>query len=136
MQSFDNTSVVPQGWSWKLGALVAAIAVIVDILIVQSPLVWLGMAGVVAVLAQFRSPLSGLAVVLFSCGLLNYSPFESGVWARLYPGNVAVGIFLLTWLISTRSWSPRSLFPPSPVRGPLLGIAIVTPLSMLWSRLH
>lgn len=136
MSPLDTSSAIPQDWSWKICVLVAGLAVALDILIVQSPLVWLGVAGAVAVLAQFRSPLSGLAVVLFSCGLLNYSPFESGAWSRLYPGNVAIGIFLVAWLMSNRSWSLRNLFPATPVRGPLLGLAIVTPLSMLWSRFH
>src|SRR5215472_46986 len=136
MQSFDNTSVVPQGWSWKLGALVAAIAVIVDILLVQSPLIWLGAAGMVAVLAQFRSPLSGLAVVIFTCGLLNYSPFEMGALSRLYPGDLAIGIFIFAWMLSNVSWPPRNLFPSTALNRPLLGIALLTPLSMLWSRLQ
>ena len=132
MQSFDSTSVVPQGWSWKLCALVAAIAVIVDILLVQSPLIWLGAAGVVAVLAQFRSPLSGLAVVIFTCGLLNYSPFEMGALSRIYPGDLAIGIFIFAWILSNFSWPPRNLFPSTTLNRPLLGIAVLTPLSMLW----
>lgn len=136
MQSFDRTSVIPQGWSWKLCALMAGLAVAVDILLVRSPLIWLGAAGVVAVLAQFRSPLSGLAVVIFTCGLLNYSPFEMGALSRLYPGDVAIGIFIFAWILSNFSWPPRHLFPPSALNRPLLGIALLTPLSMLWSRLY
>lgn len=136
MQSFDNTSLISQGWSWKVCVLVAAVAVSVDILLIQSPLVWLGAAGVLAVLAQFRSPLSGLAVVFLTCGLLNYSPFEMGALSRLYPGDVAIGIFLLAWLLTNFSWPIKSLFPASLLNKPLLGIALLTPLSMLWSRLH
>ena len=136
MPSFDSTSVVPQGWSWKLCALVAAIAVIVDILLVQSPLIWLGAAGVITVLAQFRSSLSGLAVVIFTCGLLNYSPFEMGALSRLYPGDLAIGIFVFAWVLSNFSWPPRNLFPSTALNRPFLGLALLTPLSMLWSRLY
>src|SRR5215472_17800715 len=125
MQSFDNTSVVPQGWSWKLCALVAAIAVIVDLMLVQSPLIWLGAAAVVAVLAQFRSPLSGLAVVIFTCGLLNYSPFDMGALSRLYPGDLAIGIFVFAWMLSNFSWPPRDMFPATALNRPLLAIALL-----------
>ncbi|MBV9623920.1 MAG: O-antigen ligase family protein [Acidobacteria bacterium] len=135
MHWVDTSTEIPQSWSWKVCVLIAAIAVTLDVLIVQSPVVWLGMAGILAVLAQFRSPLSGLAVVIFTCGLLNYSPFESGPLSRLYPGNVAIGIFLLAWIM-TSTWSPRTLFPALAVRGPLLSMAAVAPLSMMWSRLH
>lgn len=136
MQSFDSTSVVPQGWSGKLCALVAVIAVIVDILLVRSPLIWLGAAGVVAVLAQFRSPLSGLAVVILTCGLLNYSPFEMGALSRLYPGDLAIGIFVFAWILSDFTWPPRDMFPSTILNRPFLGLALLTPLSMLWSRLY
>jgi len=114
----------------------AGLAVTVDILLVRSPLIWLGAAGVVAVLAQFRSPLSGLAVVIFTCGLLNYSPFEIGALSRLYPGDVAIGIFIFAWILSNFSWPSRNLFPSTALNRPLLGIALLTPLSMLWSRLY
>ena len=136
MYSFDTTSVIPRSWSWKLCALVAAVAVSLDLLIVQYPMVWLGVAGAVTVLAQFRSPLSGLAVVIFTCGLLNYSPFEMGALSRLYPGNVAIGIFILAWLLSNFSWPLRNLFPSTVLNKPLLSLALLVPLSMLWSRLH
>ena len=125
-----------QDWSWRLCILLATFAVILDLLLIQFPLVWLGAAGVVAVLAQFRSPLSGLAVVILSCGLGNYSPFETGALSRLYPGNVAIGIFILAWLISNFSGSLRSLVPPGFLNKPLLAVALVTPISMIWSRLH
>lgn len=115
--------------------LIAAVAVAVDILVVQSPLVWLGIAGVLAFLAQFRSAMSGMAVVIFSCGLLNYSPFEAGALSRLYPGNIAIVIFLVAWLMSSTSWSASNLFPSNPLNRPLLGMAVVVPISMLWSRL-
>jgi O-antigen ligase len=136
MDSIENSSLIPQGWSWKICTLIAAVAVTIDVLLVQYPLVWLGAAGVLAVLAQFRSPMSGLAVVIFSCGLANYSPFETGALSRLYPGNVAVGIFILAWLVSNISTSPRNLLPTTAINRPLLGIALMTPISMLWSHLH
>jgi O-antigen ligase len=127
---------MPQSWSWKVCVLIAAVAVTLDVLILQSPLVWLVVAGVLAVLAQFRSPLSGLAVVVFTCGLLNFSPFEAGALSRLYPGNFAIGIFILAWFVSSRSWFFSRLFPSNPLNKPLLGLALLTPVSMLWSRLH
>src|SRR5215471_14092848 len=136
MDRLEHSPASPQGWSWKLCALIGAFAVIVDIMLIQSPLIWLGVVGVVAVLAQFRSPLSGLAVVIFTCGLLNYSPFEMGALSRLYPGDVAIGIFIFAWMLSNFSWPPRNLFPSTTLNRPFLGIALLTPLSMLWSRLH
>jgi O-antigen ligase len=136
MYAIENSPGLSQTWSWKACLLVAAVAVIVDVLLVESPLVWLGAAGAVVVLAQFRSPLSGLVVVVFSCGLLNFSTFEMGALSRLYPGNVAIGIFLLAWLVSRMSWSPSSIFPSNPLNKPMLAIALVTPASMWWSRLH
>jgi len=126
----------PQRWSWHVCVLIVVIAVALDILFVESPLPWLVGAGVVAVLAQFRSPVSGLAVVIFSCGLLNYSPFETGILSRLYPGNIAIGMFILAWLMTSMSVSARSLFPTTLLNRPLLGIALLTPVSMLWSRLN
>lgn len=136
MDRLEHSPASPQDWSWKLCALVAALAVTVDIALIQSPLIWLGAVGVIAVLAQFRSPLSGLAVVIFTCGLLNYSPFEVGALSRLYPGNVAIGIFIFAWMLSNFSWPLRNLFPSTVLNRPLLGIALLTPLSMLWSRLQ
>jgi O-antigen ligase len=132
----NSSSAIAQGWSWKVCVLIAAVAVTLDVLILQSPFVWLVVAGVLAVLAQFRSPLSGLAVVVFTCGLLNFSPFEAGALSRLYPGNFAIGIFILAWFVSSRSWFLTRLFPANPINKPLLGIALLTPMSMLWSRLH
>jgi O-antigen ligase len=131
-----ETPLAQQPWSRKICLLIAAVAVTLDILFIQSPLVWLGVAGAAAVLAQFRSPMSGLAVVILACGLLNYSPFEAGVLSRLYPGNLAILIFLLAWLLSRASWSPEHFFPPNLLNRPLLALAVVTPISMLWSRLH
>ena len=136
MHTAENSSLTPQRWLWQICVLIASVAVTVDILLVQYPLVWLAAAGVLAVLAQFRSPISGLAVVIFSCGLANYSPFEAGALSRLYPGNIAIGLFVLAWLISNISMSPRSLLPRTPLNRPLLWIALLTPISMLWSRLH
>jgi O-antigen ligase len=136
MHTADNSSLIPQRWQLQICMLIAAVAVTVDILLVQYPLVWLAAAGVLSVLAQFRSPISGLAVVTFSCGLANYSPFEAGALSRLYPGNIAIGLFVLAWLVSNLSTSPRSLLPGTPLNRPLLWIALLTPVSMLWSRLH
>ena len=136
MHFIENPPVAPQSRSWQICVLLAAAAVTVDVLFVESPLVWLGVAGVLAVLAQFRSPMSGLAVVIFTCGLLNYSPFEAGALSRLYPGDVAIGIFIFAWILTNLSWSPKKLFADTPINKPLLGIALITPLSMVWSRLH
>ena len=136
MDHVDTTLNLTQAWSWTICALIAAVAVTVDVLLVQYPLVWLGAIGALAVLAQFRSPLSGLAVVIFSCGLANYSPFEMGALSRLYPGNVAIGIFLLAWFVSKLPASPKSLLPTTVINKPLLGMALMVPISMLWSRLH
>ena len=136
MQSLETSSTLPQSWSWKISLLIAAVAVTIDVLFIQSPLVWVGVAGAAAVLAQFRSPISGLAVVILACGLLNYSPFEAGILSRLYPGNLAIGIFLLAWLLSRVSWSAKGVFPPNVLNRPLLALALVTPISMVWSRLH
>jgi len=133
---YSISSTVPQSWSWKVCAFLALVAVTIDVLIVQSPLVWFGAAGVLTILAQFKSPMSGLAVVLFTCGLLNYSPFEVGALSRLYAGNVAMAIFLIAWFGRQTSWSLNSLFQPNLINRPLLGMAVITPLSMLWSRLH
>jgi O-antigen ligase len=136
VRTLNSPLGIPRVWQWKLCALVAALAVTLDILIVQYPLGWLAAAGVVAVLAQFKSSMSGLAVVIFSCGLANYSPFEFGALSRLYPGDVAIAIFILAWLFSSRSWSLKNLFPVSAINRPLLGIAVMVAVSMLWSRLH
>lgn len=136
MYSLETSSAAPQGWSWKVCVLIAAVAVTFDVLFVLSPWIWLALAGAAVVLAQFRSSISGLAVVILACGLLNYSPFESGVVSRLYPGNLAISMFLLSWVFSRTSWATREIFPPSMVNRPLLAIAVVTPLSMLWSRLR
>src|SRR5437763_12817207 len=95
---------MPQSWSWKVCILIAAVAVTLDVLILQSPLVWLVVAGVLAVLAQFRSPISGLAVVVFTCGLLNFLSFEAGALSRLYPGNFALGFFILAWFVCSSSF--------------------------------
>ena len=137
MENYSASLTITNGWSWKVCALIAGVAVTIDILVVQSPLVWLGVAGGLTILAQFKSPMSGLAVVLFTCGLLNYSPFEFGALSRLYAGDVAIAIFLIAWLGRRHtSWSVKNLFQPSLINHPLLAIAVVTPLSMLWSRLH
>jgi O-antigen ligase len=136
VETVEKLPILPESWAWKLCVLIAAIAVTLDILLVQYPLVWLGAAAVLTVLAQFRSPISGLAIVIFSCGLGNYSPFEAGALSRLYPGDVAIGIFILAWLKSNGLGSPRNLFPTAVISRPLFGFALLTPVSMVWSRLH
>ena len=136
MPTLDTPVQVPKDRLWTVCALVAGLAVTFDILIVQYPLAWLAMAGLIAVVAQFRSPMSGLAVVLLSCGLANYSPFEFGALSRLYPGDVAMAIFLLAWFMRSRSRSPQNLFRASEINRPLLGIALTMAISILWSRLH
>ena len=136
MGSYHTTLKVQQPWSWRVCLLIVALAVTVDVSLVQFPLAWVAGAGIIAVLSQFRSPLSGLAVVIFTCGLLNYSPFETGALSRLFPGNVAIAIFLLAWFMSSNSWSAGRLFPANAIRRPLMGMAVVAPMSMLWSRLH
>jgi len=125
-----------QPWSWKVCVFIVGVAVSVDVLLVQSPLVGLGIVvGMLAAWGQFWSQSRSLAVVIFACGLLSYSPFETGALSRLYPGDVAIGIFLMVWLVRERPWSLRRLFQPALINGPLLGMAIVIPLSMVWSRL-
>src|SRR5438105_4765317 len=96
---------MPQLWSWKVCVFLVGVAVVIDVLVVQSPLVWLAGAGMLAIGAQFWNPISSLAVVIFTCGLLSYSPFESGALSRLYPGDLAIGIFLVAWLVGRTSWS-------------------------------
>src|SRR5205823_2728250 len=127
---------MPQLWSWKVCVFLVGVAVVIDVLVVQSALVWLAGAGMLAIGAQFWNPISSLAVVIFTCGLLSYSPFEAGVLSRLYPGDLAIGIFIFTWLMRCESWSFKEVFHPQLINRPLLGMAIVTPLSMLWSRFH
>jgi len=129
-------SLTPQLWSRKVCVLIAGVAVTIAVLVVQSPLVWLGVAGGLTIFAQFKSPMSGLAVVLFTCGLLNYSPFEVGALSRLYAGDVAIAIYLIAWFGHHTSRSFNVLFQPNLLNRPLLGIALVTPLSMFWGRLH
>ena len=135
MDNYTSSLKMEQPWSWKVCVLIVAVAVTLDILVMQSPLVWLGVAAVLAIVAQFRSPISGLAVVMFTCGLLNYSPFEMGALSRLYAGDVAIAIFLIAWFARRSSWSLKSLFQPHLIKRPLFAMAVVAPLSMLWSRL-
>lgn len=132
MHTVENPSLLSRDWT--LCALVAAAAVTTTLLLVQFPWVWLGVVAAVAVLAQFRSPLSGLAVVVLTCGLLNYSPFEAGALSRVYPGNVAIAIFLFAWLAG--NFSRRDFFPSTVLNKPFLGLALLVPASMLWSRIH
>lgn len=120
---------------WKACVFIVGLAVTIDVLVVQSPLAWLGIAAVLAIAAQFRSPMSGLAVVIFTCGLLNYSPFEVGALSRLYAGDVAIAIFLIAWYGRHIPRSLRDVLQPALIRQPLLVIALIAILSMLWSRL-
>jgi O-antigen ligase len=133
---YPSSLDLTQYWSWKAYALIVGLAVSTAVLMVQSPLVWIGIAAMLAVGAQFLNPISSLGVVIFTCGLLGYSPFEAGALSRLYPGDIAIAIFLVAWLIERRSWSRKELFKPDLINRPLLALAIVTPVSMLWSRLH
>src|SRR5205814_857513 len=133
---YSSSLEMPQLWSWKVCVFLVGVAVVIDVLVVQSPLVWLAGAGMLAIGAQFWNPISSLAVVILTCGLLSYSPFESGALSRLYPGDLALGIFLIAWIVSRSSWSVKDVFQPETINRPLLGMAVVTPLSMLWSRMH
>ena len=125
-----------QLWSWKVCVFIVGVAVTLDVLLVRSPLVGFGVvAGMLAVWGLFWSRSKSLAVVIFACGLLNYSPVETGAFSRLYPGDIAIGVFLVTWLMREMPLSLRRLFQPDLINGPLVGMAVVTPLSMVWSRL-
>jgi hypothetical protein len=132
----ESREVVAQSWSWRVCLCIIVVSVTLDVLVVQSPLVWIGVAGMLAIAAQFWGQLRGLAVVTFTCGLFSYSPFETGVLSRLYPGDIAIAIFLIVWLARERPWSFPRLFQPNLVNAPLFGMAIIVPISMLWSRLH
>lgn len=136
MDRYPSSLDVTQCWSWKAYALIVALALSTAVLMVQSPLVWIGIAALLAVGAQFFNPIGGLGVVIFTCGLLGYSPFEAGALSRLYPGDIAIAIFLAAWLIERRPWSFKDHFQPDLINRPLLALAVVTPISMLWSRLH
>ncbi len=127
---------VAQTLSWKICVLIVGFAVALDTLFVQSPLLWVGVAGMLVIAVQFLKPTLSLAVVILTCGLLSYSPFESGALSRLYPGDLALGIFLIAWIVSRSSWSVKDVFQPETINRPFLGMAVVTPLSMLWSRMH
>jgi O-antigen ligase len=122
--------------SWKLCILLVGMAVAVDVLIVQAPFVLLAIAGIVAIAIQLHNPLNSLAVVIVACGLLSYSPFENGALSRLYPGDIAIGVFVIAGVTSRARFVPfKRLFQPDAINLPLVGIAIVTVLSMLWSRI-
>jgi len=123
-------------WSWKACALIVGVAVTIDVLIIQSPLVWIGAAGMLAIGAQFWGDLRSIAVVMFTCGLTSYSPFEFGVLSRLYPGDVAIVLFLIMWLVRGGRSCLERRFQPNLVNAPLFGMASVMALSILWSRLH
>ncbi len=136
MDRYPSSLELEQSCSWRVYLSILTVAVGAAIYLVYSPLIWLGVAGLLVLVAQFLNPITSLGVVIFTCGLLNYSPFEAGVLSRLYPGNVAIAVFLLAWLLQREARSIRELFQPNVTNRPLVGVAIVTLLSMLWSRLH
>jgi hypothetical protein len=129
---FDSVKIA-RPLSWKVCVLVVAVALAMDLLLIRSPLVGIEAVGVLAVAALFWNHKAGLAVVIFACGLLMYSPFETGALSRLYPGDVAIGLFLILWVVRCRS--RRRLFQPDLINAPLFGLAIVMVLSMVWARL-
>ena len=136
-----STSTTPfsvravQPWSWKVYGLILCLAPAAALLLVEYPLVWIIAIAVLAIWVQFRSPITSLGVVIIACGLLTYSPFETGAISRLYPGDLAIGMFLLAWFLRVRG-PLRSAFEPGLMSKPLFAIGIVMLLSMLWSRLH
>lgn len=136
MERYLSSERIAQFWSWKVYATILVFAVITTIFVVYSPLVWVGVLGMLVLGAQFSNPISSLAVVSFTCALLSYSPFEVGALSRLFPGDLAIGIFVCAWLLRSESWSFRELFQPNLINRPLLGMAVITPLSLAWSRFH
>jgi O-antigen ligase len=118
-----------------LCAVIAGAAVTLDVLVVQFPFVGIAIAALLVIAAQIWGPLLSLAVVLFTCGLLSYSPYDNGALSRLFPGDIAIGCFLIMWLLRARPWSLKRLFQPTLLNGPLLGVAVVTLISMAWSRM-
>jgi len=122
--------------TWKAAALIVGVAVTVDILVIQAPLLWISVCGILAIGAQLGSQMRSLAVVMITCGLFTYSPFESGMLSRLYPGDIAIGVFVTLWLVTEKSGSVKQLFQPALINRQLCGIVIVMLVSMGWSRLH
>ena len=127
---------IAQARSWKLCVFIVGIAVTIDVLVIQSPLLWFAIAGMLAIGTQFWGPGKRLGVVMFTCGLCGFAPFETGMLSRLYPGDVAIALFLIMWLTREWPWSLRRLFQPDLVNAPLFAMAILVPISMLWSRFH
>jgi O-antigen ligase len=107
----------------------------ISLLLVRSPLAAIAAAGMLGALVLFCTPMAGLTAVIFACGLLTWSPFQTGIWSRLYPGNVAIGVFLAEWTASHLAWGRKRFFQPSAINPPLFGLAVAIVLSMLWSRL-
>ena len=136
MDICSSSPPLVQSSSWRVYASILVIAVAATVFSVYSPVVWVVMAALLVVAAQFSNLITSLGVVVFTCGLLTYSPFESGALSRLYPGNLAMGFFICAWLVRSESRAPKELFKPSAINRPLLAMALVTPASMLWSRLH
>jgi O-antigen ligase len=123
--------------SWKSYGLIIGLAVVIAFLSVSaSPVLWFAMAAVLVVACQLFNQLNSLAVVMLTCGLLNYSPYETGALSRIFPGDIAMALFLTAWLAKQRSWSIKSVFHPDLVNGPLFAMAVIVPFTMLWARLH
>jgi hypothetical protein len=120
--------------SWRAYAGIVAFAVAIDLLIVNFPIFWIVLAGIIAISIQVWDQVLSLAVLMFACGLLNYSPYETGAFSRLFPGDIAIAFFLLIWLVRARPWSVKQLFQPDLINAPLLGIIFVTVVSMAHSR--
>src|SRR5437868_3981953 len=95
---YPSSLTMTQNWSWRVYASILALALSTAVCLVYSPWMWLGIAALLVVAAQFMNPISSLGIVVFSCGLLSYSPFEAGLMSRLYPGDLAIAIFVVAWL--------------------------------------
>jgi O-antigen ligase len=123
--------------SWKSYSLIIGLAVGIAFLSVSaSPVLWFVVAGILVVACQLFNQLNSLAVVMLSCGLLNYSPYETGALSRIFPGDIAMALFLVAWLAKQRPWSIKGMFYPDLMNGPLFAMAIIVPFTMLWARLH
>jgi O-antigen ligase len=129
-----HDQIVP---SWKDYTLIVTLASVIALLSASaSPVLWFALATILVVACELFTQLGSLAVVMLSCGLLNYSPYETGALSRLFPGDLAIALFLLAWLAKQRPWSVKSFFTPDLLKRPLFAMAVVVPLTMLWARLH
>lgn len=123
--------------SWRAYVLIISLAVTIAFLCVSaSPVLWFAIAAILVIACQLFTQLSSVAIVMVSCGLLNYTPYETGALSRLFPGDLAIALFLVAWLAKQWPWSMRSLFTPDLANRPLFAMAIIVPLTMLWARLH